>query len=228
MLLYFMHAHYHTHSNLWNVLIIGTWDFNYSICSNSWNEWIFEKKLTILIVGTGTLYSVFLLQNLSHLCWQLLTPGNIQSALTEGHRHRILLAPCKSKQLTVFIHAYWWVLCWIGRLLVSQSQTLSSYAGLFVTSVLHINCSPTNLTRDTHCADLVPRMSAFAICLISLFPKLRLLCSQSMCPGNQTSITCKSGYFCNLELARAKSVLVLRYSCNFSAVGCSQVELPYQ
>ena len=31
-------------SNLWNVLIIGTPNFNYLICSNSWNEQIFETN----------------------------------------------------------------------------------------------------------------------------------------------------------------------------------------
>jgi len=37
-------------------------------------------------------------------------------------------------------------------------------------------------------------------------------------------LPCKNGYFWKLELVRAMSVLVLQYSCNFSAVGCSQVE----
>ena len=50
-------ATYHTRSNLWNVLIIEMQDFSHLICSNSWNERIFEK-LTILIVGTGNFYSV--------------------------------------------------------------------------------------------------------------------------------------------------------------------------
>jgi len=31
-------AKYRTRSNLWNILIIGMKDFNYLICSNSWNE----------------------------------------------------------------------------------------------------------------------------------------------------------------------------------------------
>ena len=58
-------------------------------------------------------------------------------------------------------------------------------------------------------------------CLLfaSYFPNC-FLHSQSMCPGNQTSLTCKSGNCCKLELARAKTVLVLRYCCNFAAVGC--------
>ena len=47
-----------------------------------------------------------------------------------------------------------------------------------------------------------------------VFPKLYFLRSQSLCLGNQTSLTCKNGYCCKLELVRAKSVLVLRYSCN--------------
>ena len=42
-------------------------------------------------------------------------------------------------------------------------------------------------TRNTHCAELAPRTSVFAVCLV--FPKLRFLCSQSMCAGNQTSLT---------------------------------------
>ena len=43
------------------------------------------------------------------------------------------------------------------------------------------------VTRDTHCADLAPRTSTFAVCLV--IPELHFLCSQSMCPGNQTSLT---------------------------------------
>ena len=48
-------------------------------------------------------------------------------------------------------------------------------------------------------------------------------------PGDISSLSrpvlpCKNDYFWKLELVRAMSVLVLQYSCNFSAVGCSQVE----
>ena len=39
------------------------------------------------------------------------------------------------------IHAYWQVPRWIGHLLVSQTQTLSIFYRLFVSSVLHIDCS---------------------------------------------------------------------------------------
>ena len=38
-----VHLTYCTRSNLWNVLIIGTQDFNYLIRSNSWNKCLFEK-----------------------------------------------------------------------------------------------------------------------------------------------------------------------------------------
>jgi len=65
-------------------LIYGTQDFNYLIRSNSWNEWIFEKKLTILIVQVSNFY--FPLHNLSRSCYDLLTPWNLQSALSEGDR----------------------------------------------------------------------------------------------------------------------------------------------
>jgi len=54
-----------------------------------------------------------------------------------------------------------------------------------------------------------------------VFPFLR---SQSCVLETRPVLPCRNGYFCKLELVRAKSVLVLRYSCNFSAVGCSQVE----
>ena len=37
-LCHFAYLTYRTRSNLWNVLIIGTQDFNYLIRSNSWNE----------------------------------------------------------------------------------------------------------------------------------------------------------------------------------------------
>ena len=46
--------------------------------------------------------------------------------------------------------------------------------------------------------------------------------------GTRPVLPCKNGYFCKLELVRAKSMLVFQYSCNFSGVGCSQVELSYQ
>ena len=79
-----------TRSNLWNILIIGMQDFNYLICSNSWNEWI----LTILIVQTGNIYSVlFPLHNLSFSCCQLLTPGNLQSTLTERNHCHLSVTP---------------------------------------------------------------------------------------------------------------------------------------
>ena len=44
---------YRTRSNLWNVLIIGTQDFNHS---NSWKEWIFEKTNNSNL-RTGNFYS---------------------------------------------------------------------------------------------------------------------------------------------------------------------------
>ena len=43
--------------------------------------------------------------------------------------------------------------------------------------------------------------------------------------GTKPVLPCKNG---KLKLIGAKSVLVLRYSCILSAVGCSQVELSYQ
>ena len=55
----FIDCDYCIHSNLWNILIIGTQGVNYLILSNSWNESILtKKKLTILIVRTGKFYSV--------------------------------------------------------------------------------------------------------------------------------------------------------------------------
>ena len=56
----------------------------------------FWKKLTILIVRMSNFY----LHNLSHSSYQLLTPGNLQSALTEGDRCRLPVAPYQSKRLT--------------------------------------------------------------------------------------------------------------------------------
>ena len=58
-------ATYCTRSNLWNVLTIGKQEFNYLIWSNSWNERILKKKLTILIVQTGNFYL-----SLSLVTWQ--------------------------------------------------------------------------------------------------------------------------------------------------------------
>ena len=71
--------------NSWNVLIIGMQDFNYLICSSLLNEWI-SKKLTILIVQMGNFYSVlFSPAKSSRLRYQLLRPGNLQSAFTTLH-----------------------------------------------------------------------------------------------------------------------------------------------
>ena len=59
-----------------------------------------------------------------------------------------------------------------------------------------------------------------------MIPKLRFLRSQSICPGNLTTVLpCKNGYCCKLELVRAKSILVLQYSCNFSAVGGTVIHI---
>ena len=40
----FIDCDYCIHSNLWNILIIGTQGVNYLILSNSWNESILTKK----------------------------------------------------------------------------------------------------------------------------------------------------------------------------------------
>ena len=42
------------------------------------------------------------------------------------------------------------------------------------------------------------------------------------------SYNVKNGCRCKLELVRANGVLLLQYSSNFPAVGCSQAELSYQ
>ena len=62
----------------------------------------------------------------------------------------------------------------------------------------------------------------------SYFPNYVFYVPNPCVLGTRPVLKCKNGYCCKLELARAKSVLVSRYTCNFSAVGCSQVELPYQ
>ena len=67
-------------------------------------EWMnFWKKLTILIVQMSNFY----LHNLSRSCYQLLTPGNLQSALTEGDCHCLPVAPYQSKWLTSLGIARW-------------------------------------------------------------------------------------------------------------------------
>ena len=61
------------------------------------------KKLTILIVRTSNFY----LHNLSCSCYQLLTPGNFQSALTEEDRRRLPVASYQSKWLISLGIARW-------------------------------------------------------------------------------------------------------------------------
>ena len=88
------------------VLIIGTQDFIYFFRSNSWNEWILKKKKDYPnhLDGQFLLGFYFLRQNLSCSCYQLLMPGNLQSAwLTQplrGDHRRLPVAPCEGKQLT--------------------------------------------------------------------------------------------------------------------------------
>ena len=51
--------------------------------------------------------SNFYLHDLSRSCYQLLTPVNLQSALTEGDRRRLPVAPYQSKELTSLGIARW-------------------------------------------------------------------------------------------------------------------------
>ena len=80
---------YRIHSNLRNILIIGTPNFNYLICSNSWNEWIFEINNHSNRSNEQVLLSfIFSCYNVSRLYYQLLPvehyiAGNLQSAWNE-------------------------------------------------------------------------------------------------------------------------------------------------
>ena len=82
-------------------------------------------------------------------------------------------------------------------------------------------------TRDTHCADLARRTSVFAVRHASYFSNYIFYVPNLCVLGTRPVLLYKNGYFCKLELVRAKSVY-FRYSCNFSGVGWSQVELSYQ
>ena len=100
----------------------------------------------------------FLLQNLSRSCYQLLTPGNLQSVLTEGNRCHLPVAPCQSKQLIslyVLLDDKQSFCCCHSCLLASTmlnwsfisltDPDSSIFYRLFVSSVLRLNCSQTNL-----------------------------------------------------------------------------------
>ena len=63
----------------------------------------FLKKPTILIIRTSNFY----LHNLSRSCYQFLTPGNLQSALTKGDRRCLPVAPYQSKWPTSLGIARW-------------------------------------------------------------------------------------------------------------------------
>ena len=74
-----------------------------------------NEKLTISNRSNGQFLVgfYFLFHNVSRLCYQLLTPGNLQSALTEGDRRHLPVAShsisslCQSKQLTSLCIARW-------------------------------------------------------------------------------------------------------------------------
>ena len=82
-------------------------------------------------------------------------------------------------------------LCYILWLLKCLKDNWLWWSGLFWYSVRLVAqkhfINKFGVTRDTHCADLAPQTSTFAVCLV--FPKLCFLRSHSMCPGNQTSLT---------------------------------------
>ena len=79
--------YYRTRSNLWNVVIIGMPNFNYLICSNSWNKWIFEiNNHSNRSNGQVLLSFIFSCYNVSWLYYlpmEHYVPWNLQSVWNE-------------------------------------------------------------------------------------------------------------------------------------------------
>ena len=103
---------YHILSNLWNILIIGTSNFNHLFRSNSRNKWIFEINNHFNRSNEQVLVSfIFTCYNVSCLYCQLLPmehyiAGNLQSAWNEWRApspstliHPPWVRKCQSKQL---------------------------------------------------------------------------------------------------------------------------------
>ena len=97
------------------------------------------EKIDILIIWTGNLYLVlFSPANLSPSCYQLLMAGNLQSALTEGDRCHLPVAPCQNKQLTFLSIARWQTVVLLLSMLhiIMAMGNLSSWFPVFVLIVL--------------------------------------------------------------------------------------------
>ena len=121
-------------------------------------------------------------------------------------------------------------LCYILWLLKCLKDNWLWWSGLFWYSVRLVaqNISSTNLVLlGIHIVQTLLRERP-RLLFASYFPNYVFYIPIPCVLGTRPVLPSKNGYCCKLELARAKSVLVLWYSCNFSAVGCSQVELPYQ
>ena len=77
--------------------------------------------------------------NLSRLCYQLLTPWNLQSALTERDRRSLQVTPFQSKRLTVTLGIARWqtvVLLLSTLRIIVATANFSSWLPVFVTIVL--------------------------------------------------------------------------------------------
>ena len=114
-------------------------DFNYLICSKSWNEWVFEKTDHSNHSNEQFLLGFIFFCTLSRSCYQLLTPWNIQSALTEGDRRRLPVAPFQNKQLTVALGIAKWqtVVLLLSMLHTTLGMAnMSSWFPVFVLIVL--------------------------------------------------------------------------------------------
>ena len=117
----------------------------------------FSKKLSILIVPTGKFYSVFfflLLHNLSGLCYQLLTPGNLRC---------LPVAPCESKWVTSLGITRWQTVVLLSTLhIIMATANLSSWFSV------SFNCSP-SCDSHIHCGtNGWPKVSShFQSCLLA-------------------------------------------------------------
>ena len=117
----------------------------------------FSKKLTILIVPTGKFYSVFfffLLHNLSCLCYQLLTPGNLRCPP---------VALCESKRVTSLGIARWHTV-----VLLSMLRIIMATANLSSWFPVSFDCSP-RCDSHIHCGTHGwPKVSShFQSCLLA-------------------------------------------------------------
>ena len=95
----------------------------------------------------GNFYSVlFLTHSVSHWCYQLLTPKNLQSILTEGDCRRLpvtshsISSPCQSEWLTSLGITRWQTVILLLSMLYITTMAKSFFFQSFSVLIILLNC----------------------------------------------------------------------------------------